>query len=131
MRERTIQFSTHSDPGSRGAQIEQRFQIGGALNRLENGHSPVGNRDARYVLNVAGAWEQAADDRANIDWARAAWTDLRPFSTGGTYVNFLNADEGPERTADALGTGLRRLVEVKSKWDPQNVFRTNRNIRPA
>ena len=107
------------------------FQLGGALNRLEAGHSPVGNRDARYVLNVAGAWEQAADDRANIDWARAAWTDMRSFSTGGTYVNFLNADEGPERTADALGQGLRRLGEVKSKWDPQNVFRTNRNITPG
>jgi FAD/FMN-containing dehydrogenase len=107
------------------------FQLGGALNRLEAGHSPVGNRDARYVLNVAGAWEQATDDRANIDWARAAWTDMRSFSTGGTYVNFLNADEGPERTADALGQGLRRLAEIKSKWDPQNVFRTNRNIAPA
>jgi FAD/FMN-containing dehydrogenase len=107
------------------------FQLGGALNRLEAGHSPVGNRDARYVLNVAGAWEQAADDRANIDWARAAWTDMRPFSTGGTYVNFLNADEGPERTADALGAGLRRLAEVKARWDPQNVFRTNRNVAPG
>jgi len=107
------------------------FQLGGALNRLEAGHSPVGNRDARYVLNVAGAWEQAADDRANIDWARAAWTDMRSFSTGGTYVNFLNADEGPERTADALGQGLRRLAEIKGKWDPQNVFRTNRNIAPG
>jgi FAD/FMN-containing dehydrogenase len=107
------------------------FQLGGALNRLEAAHSPVGNRDARYVLNVAGSWEQAADDRANIDWARAAWSDMRPFSTGGTYVNFLNADEGPERTADALGAGLRRLAEVKARWDPQNVFRTNRNIAPA
>jgi len=107
------------------------FQIEGALNRLEDGHSPVGNRDARYVLNVAGSWEQASDDRANIDWAREAWSDMRPFSTGGTYINFLTEDDGPERTAAALGTGLRRLAEVKARWDPQNVFCTNRNITPA
>jgi len=107
------------------------FQIEGALNRLEQGHSPVGNRDARYVLNVAGSWEQAAEDRANIDWVRGAWNDMKSFSTGGTYVNFLTEDEGPERIAAALGKGRRRLAEVKAKWDPQNVFRTNRNIEPA
>ena len=107
------------------------FQIEGALNRLEQEHSPVGNRDARYVLNVAGSWEQAAEDRANIDWARGAWNDMKSFSTGGTYVNFLTEDEGPERIAAALGKGRRRLAEVKAKWDPQNVFRTNRNIEPA
>ncbi|MEA2563892.1 MAG: hypothetical protein QOH06_5396 [Acidobacteriota bacterium] len=107
------------------------FQIGGALNRLEEGHSPVGNRDARYVLNIAGSWEQAGDDEANIQWARGAWNDMRPFSTGGTYINFLTEDEGPERTKDALGKGLQRLAEVKARWDPNNLFRTNRNITPA
>lgn len=107
------------------------FQIEGALNVLEEGHSPVGNRDARYVLNLAGSWEQAGDDAANIEWARAAWNDMRSFSTGGTYINFLNADEGAERTQDALGKGMRRLAEVKARWDPQNLFRTNRNVPPA
>ena len=107
------------------------FQIEGALNRLEEEHSPVGNRDARYVLNVAGSWEQAAEDGANIDWVRGAWNDMKSFSTGGTYVNFLTEDEGPERIAAALGKGRRRLAEVKAKWDPQNMFRTNRNIEPA
>ena len=106
------------------------FQLGGALNRLEPGHSPAGNRDARYVLNVAGAWEQVGDDEANMEWARTAWSDMRSFSTGGTYVNFLTADEGPERTQAALGNGLARLAEIKAKWDPRNVFRTNRNIAP-
>ncbi len=107
------------------------FQIEGALNRLEDEHSPVGNRDARYVLNVAGSWEQADDDEANIEWAREAWNDMKSFSTGGTYINFLTEDEGPERIEAALGKGLARLAEVKAKWDPQNVFRTNRNIAPA
>ena len=107
------------------------FQLGGALSELEEGHSPVGNRDARYVLNVAGSWEQAADDAANMEWARAAWNDMRSFSTGGTYINFLTQDEGPERTRAALGKGLQRLAEVKAQWDPRNVFRTNRNVAPA
>lgn len=107
------------------------FHLGGALNRLDDDHSPVGNRDARYVFNVAGSWEQPADDRANIEWARSAWQDLKAFSTGGTYINFLTEDEGPERTEAALGGALQRLAEIKSRWDPDNVFRTNRNIRPG
>jgi FAD/FMN-containing dehydrogenase len=107
------------------------FQIDGALNRLDEAHSPVGNRDARFVLNVAGSWEKADDDEANIAWAREAWNDMKSFSTGGTYVNFLTADEGPERIEAALGKGLGRLAQVKAKWDPENVFRTNRNIDPA
>ena len=107
------------------------FQIEGALNQRSEEHSPVGNRDARFVLNVAGSWEQQGEDTANIEWARNAWDDMKAFSTGGTYINFLTEDEGPERTEAALGKGLARLAEVKSKWDPQNVFRTNRNIKPA
>jgi FAD/FMN-containing dehydrogenase len=106
------------------------FQIGGALNRLERGHSPVGNRDAQYVLNVAGSWEQAGDDDANIQWAREAWSDMRRFSTGGTYLNFLTEDADAERTEAALGKALQRLAEIKARWDPQNAFRTNHNIKP-
>ena len=107
------------------------FQIEGALNQLREEHSPVGNRDARYVLNLAGSWEQAGEDTANVEWARDAWNDMKSFSTGGTYINFLTEDEGPERIEAALGKGLERLAEVKANWDPQNVFRTNRNIKPA
>jgi len=107
------------------------FQLEGALNRLKEEHSPVGNRDARYVLNLAGSWEQASEDRANIEWAREAWNDMKEFSTGGTYINFLTEDDGPERTEAALRKGLQRLAGIKAKWDPQNVFRTNRNIPPV
>ena len=56
---------------------------------------------------------------------------MKVFSTGGNYINFLTEDEGPERIKAALGKGLMRLSEVKAKWDPENVFRTNRNITPA
>lgn len=83
------------------------------------------------MLNLAGSWERAGEDTPGIEWAREAWSDLRAFSTGGTYINFLTEDEGPEHIGAALGKSLQRLGEVKARWDPQNVFRTNRNIRPA
>jgi len=91
----------------------------------------VGNRDARYVLNVAASWERADEDTVHIEWTRGAWNDMKSFSTGGTYINFLTQDEGPERTEAALGGALQRLAEIKKRWDPDNVFRTNRNIKPA
>jgi hypothetical protein len=55
---------------------------------------------------------------------------MREFSTGGTYVNFLTEDEGEDRIQAALGSGIERLRSIKRKWDPDNFFRTNRNIQP-
>jgi FAD/FMN-containing dehydrogenase len=107
------------------------FQLGGTLKRLAPEHSAVGNRDARYVFNLTASWERPDEDAAHVAWAREAWGDLKSFSTGGTYLNFLTEDEGRDRTEAALGPSLRRLTELKKKWDPQNVFRTNRNIAPA
>lgn len=104
------------------------FQLGGALNEADDGHSAVGNRDARYIINVGGAWELPEDDAENIAWVREAWHDLESFSTGGTYINFLTEDEGPERVEAALGPALRRLAEIKRRWDPDNRFRVNRNV---
>ncbi len=82
------------------------------------------------MLNVAASWEQPEDDAPNVEWARAAWSDMRRFSTGGTYVNFLNEDDAEGRTAAAYGRNLERLREVKARWDPDNVFRVNKNIPP-
>ena len=104
------------------------FPLDGALNGVPEDHSAVGNRDAAAVLNVASAWERAEDDGVNIEWARSAWRDMRQFSTGGTYVNFLTEDEGDERTRAAYRTNYARLAEVKGKWDPSNLFRTNKNV---
>jgi FAD/FMN-containing dehydrogenase len=106
------------------------FALDGALNRLPENHCPAGNRETFSVLNIAGSWERAEDDQANIEWARAAWQDMRRFSTGGTYINFQTEDEGDERTHAAYGTNYERLIEVKTKWDPRNLFRTNKNIAP-
>jgi FAD/FMN-containing dehydrogenase len=106
------------------------FPIGGALNRLPEEHSPVGNRDAAWVLNIAASWEDAGGDKTNIEWAREAWQDMRQFSTGGTYINFLTEEEGEERIHSAYRKNYERLVEVKTKWDPGNMFRMNKNIVP-
>jgi hypothetical protein len=107
------------------------FQLEGALNKLPADHSPVGNRDARFVLNIGGSWDHEEEDKTNIQWAKDTWNDLRPYSTGGNYINFLTEDEGPERIKAAWGSGLEKLARVKAKWDPENVFRTNRNIKPS
>ncbi|MQA00152.1 MAG: FAD-binding protein [Dehalococcoidia bacterium] len=107
------------------------FQLEGALNRLPEDHSAAGGRDSAFVLNIAASWESAADDAANIEWARACWRDLRRFSTGYVYVNFLTEDEGADRTREAYGGNHARLAELKAKWDPDNFFRHNKNVAPA
>jgi FAD/FMN-containing dehydrogenase len=106
------------------------FPLDGPLNRLPEGHSSVGNRSARSVINITASWEAPADDAANIEWARATWRDIRPFSTGGTYVNFLTDDETDDRVRSAYGGNYTRLAELKRRWDPDNFFRRNKNVAP-
>jgi FAD/FMN-containing dehydrogenase len=106
------------------------FPLDGALNRLPEDHSSAGNRGTAWVLNIAASWDKAENDKTNIEWARAAWRDMRSFSTGGTYVNFLTEEEGDERIHAAYGNNYERLVEIKTKWDPANLFRINKNILP-
>ena len=56
---------------------------------------------------------------------------MREFGTGGNYINFLTADESPQRIEAALGNSWSRLKGIKQAWDPQNLFRVNRNIKPS
>ena len=107
------------------------FQLGGAVAKHDNDHSAVGNRDATFAFNLTASWEKPTEDSANVDWARAAWRDLKRFSTGGTYINFLTEEEAGERIRSAYGGNFPRLTQIKAKWDPQNLFRMNKNITPA
>jgi FAD/FMN-containing dehydrogenase len=107
------------------------FAVGGALNQLPTDHSAVGNRDVAVILNLTSQWEKVEDDAANIEWTRTAWSDLRRFSTGGTYINFLTEDEPGERIEAAYGSNLAKLATIKGQWDPDNLFRVNKNIAPA
>jgi hypothetical protein len=106
------------------------FQIEGALNNIADDVSATGNRNAKYILNFQGSWEREEEDKLNIEWVKEAWNDLKSFSTGGNYINFQTEDEGSERMKAALGKGLHKLITIKTKWDPGNMFRSNRNIKP-
>ena len=105
------------------------LHLAGALNERDSDDGAIGNRDARFVLGVKGMW---APDEPNADrfrhWIRDTWERLRRFSTGATYINFQTAEEGEERIRATYGANFRRLVEIKKKYDPENLFRVNRNI---
>ena len=88
------------------------------------------HRDAQFVMNVHGRWEDPADDERCIGWARDFFNASAPFASGGVYVNFLTADEG-DRVRSAYGPNYDRLAQVKRKYDPNNLFRMNQNIKPA
>jgi FAD/FMN-containing dehydrogenase len=99
------------------------FHLAGKLNELPAAHSPAGNRDARYVVNVASSWEAPRDDAANIAYTRESWQALRRFSTGGSYVNFLTEDDGADRVRAAYGDAtFERLALLKAKYDPGGLF---------
>jgi FAD/FMN-containing dehydrogenase len=105
-------------------------QIGGATMRPAPGSSAYPHRDAMYVCNVHGRWETPAEDRKGMEWARGFFRDTAPHATGGVYVNFLTDDES-DRIKAAYGPNYQRLEEIKEKYDPRNLFRSNQNIRPA
>jgi FAD/FMN-containing dehydrogenase len=107
------------------------FPLGGAVGQHPNEHSAVGNRDAKFVLNVAGSWDRPEDDTGNIEWARTTWRDTKRYSTGGTYINFLTEEEAGDRIQAAYGSNYARLAKIKATWDPQNMFRANKNVAPA
>jgi FAD/FMN-containing dehydrogenase len=104
--------------------------IGGATARPAPGAAAYAHRDAEFVLNVHGRWDDPANDGPGIAWARAFFKAAAPYATGGTYVNFMTADEG-DRVRAAYGPNYDRLARVKRAYDPDNLFRTNQNIEPA
>jgi FAD/FMN-containing dehydrogenase len=106
------------------------LHLGGALNERAGDDGVVGNRDARYVCGLIGIWEAGEPRGAEFrDWVRDAWPRIRPFGTGGNYINFQTADESDAAVRTAYGDNFDRLVGVKRRYDPHNLFRSNRNIR--
>jgi FAD/FMN-containing dehydrogenase len=107
------------------------LHVGGALNERDEDDGAVGNRDARYAIGAKAMWPPgAAGGEAIVEWVRAAHERLRPYSTGRTYVNFQGYDEDETRVRATYGANYDRLVELKRRYDPANVFRSNRNIVP-
>ena len=104
--------------------------VEGAVKRVEDGATAFGHRDTPFILNVIGLWTDAAETDRQIAWARTAAQAMQPHVTGAVYLNFLG-DEGEKRVRAAYGERkYARLVELKERYDPQNRFRLNQNIRP-
>jgi FAD/FMN-containing dehydrogenase len=104
--------------------------IGGATTRTAPDATAYAHRDARYVMNVHGRWREPADDARGIAWARDYFKASAPFASGGVYVNFLTEEEG-DRVRAAYGPSFDRLAKIKRTYDPDNLFRTNWNIKPS
>ncbi|MFF5264208.1 FAD-binding oxidoreductase [Actinomadura viridis] len=94
-------------------------------------HYPIPWRTAPWAVHPLGLWEATADDERAIAWARDLRADMRPWSAGAVYLNFIG-DEGRDRVVAGLGAdNYRRLAAVKARYDPDNVFHLNHNIRPG
>jgi FAD/FMN-containing dehydrogenase len=101
---------------------------GGAVPRFGPEHSPLGGREARFIVHPLLLWEDPADDARCRALGRAIRDDMRPWSVGATYPNFLG-DEGPARMRAAFGASAERLGEVKDRWDPRGTFRAHQALR--
>ena len=106
------------------------FPLAGALNERDEDDGAVGNRDARFISGFSGVWPPHAGGEEIVAAVREGWEQIRPFSTGGNYVNFQMAEDDATRTAGAYGRRLARLQRIKASYDPDNLFRVNRNILP-
>ena len=104
--------------------------IGGATMRPAPDATAYAHRDAAFVMNVHGRWETPAEDERCIAWSRDYYKASAGFASAGAYVNFLTADE-TDRVKSAYGQNYDRLAQVKRKYDPENLFRTNWNVKPA
>jgi hypothetical protein len=104
-------------------------QMGGATRKVAEDATAYRHRDAEFIVNVHGRWEEASDDDKCIAWCRDLFNAATPFATGGVYVNFMTEEED-KRVRAAYGDSYDRLAELKQKYDPNNMFRLNQNISP-
>ncbi|MDS0282359.1 FAD-binding oxidoreductase [Haloarcula onubensis] len=104
-------------------------QLGGAINEVPVDATAYPHRDAEFVMNLHTRWTDPDRDDDCIAWARELHEAMTPHATGGVYSNFVPEDVGDARAA--YRENYDRLVEVKTDWDPENVFRLNHNVEPA
>jgi FAD/FMN-containing dehydrogenase len=107
------------------------YPINGAASRVSNKDTPWSYRDATWAMVIVGVDPDPANKEKISTWTKKYWEEaLHPFSAGGAYVNFL-MDEGEERVKATYGNNYGRLVTIKNKYDPNNLFRVNQNIKPT
>jgi FAD/FMN-containing dehydrogenase len=107
------------------------WQMGGAFGRVPENAMAFANRSAPFLGTIEATWQDPADTERCIAWARDAWATLRRFGGGGLYPNFAGfGEEKNELARAAFGGNYERLVELKTKYDPDNLFHINLNIPP-
>ena len=107
------------------------YPIDGAVQKVAKDATPWGARDARWSMVIAAIDTDPAKADALKKWGRAYWEAVHPYNLDGAYVNFMMDDEIDGRVQATYGPNYKRLTEVKRKYDPNNFFRVNQNIRPA
>jgi FAD/FMN-containing dehydrogenase len=105
------------------------FPIDGACHRVASDATAFARRSDRFATGLGPSWRAAADDEANLDWGRRYYEALRPHSDEGGYVNFMSGDD-QHRVRANYGASYERLVAVKRRYDPDNLFRINQNVVP-
>ena len=105
--------------------------LGGAVARVPADATAFVHRAAPFDLIVIAGGFAPEETEKNFAWARGVSSAMRPFMSGGAYVNYLGADADADAVRAAYGPAWDRLVALKTKYDPDNVFRLNQNIRPA
>jgi FAD/FMN-containing dehydrogenase len=103
--------------------------LGGQANRPTVDATAYPHRNILFAMNVHARWNTAAEDDECIRWSREFFDAAAPFASGSVYVNFLTAEE-TSRIDAAYGPNYRRLVDAKNRYDPQNLFHQNQNIKP-
>jgi hypothetical protein len=107
------------------------FRHGGAVSRIPEDANAASHRDDAYIAHPIACWEDPADSDRHIAWIRGFSEAMRPYTTGGVYLNF-EPDVGEERVRAGYGAEkYAKLVALKDKWDPDNLFRVNQNIKPS
>jgi FAD/FMN-containing dehydrogenase len=104
--------------------------VGGAAGRVPLEASAFPQRNAHFVMNVHARWREVSMDDLCIAWAKKLFAAAAPHACGTAYVNFMPGDEG-DRVETVYGDNYRRLAEIKHRYDPNNLFRVNQNVRPA
>lgn len=109
------------------------FSWGGAINRVGPEDTANSERSANWMVSIDGNWHDAADDDKVVSWVRERWSAIHKLGTGSTYLNFTGiTDEGADVGVEsAFGKNLKRLADIKKKYDPDNFFRLNNNIKPG
>jgi FAD/FMN-containing dehydrogenase len=106
------------------------YPIDGAAGRVKNNETAWNYRQAKWAEVIVGVDPDPANNDKIISWTKSYWEAVHPYSAGGAYVNFM-MDEGEDRIKASYGDNYKRLTEIKKKYDPNNLFRVNQNIKPA